>query len=285
MTLPPLPRSAPNLSPTRAMFYGAVAVVVVGVLIGTYQIGRHAALNERMAGPTQVASTDQHPSVGEKQIVSWEPNAEQADGPNKSGDVKRVALAGELYVTIRDNEVKKAPGLTVLLIPVTADLRELMKPIQARLTQIDSDHKTFEKSLRKKYPAPFATTDSFSPHETIAQDDLYRKELAEYERSHADLGLERETSEILQHFKKTAAEIKTDSEGKFRAEVKAGNYLLFSEGFHVSNDTGMWCKAIDASSPNLHLSLDTKSMVYGADLSTLKVFRAIVMQLEVPPKP
>jgi len=64
-------------------------------------------------------------------------------------------------------------------------------------------------------------------------------------------------------FAKISQETTTNSEGKFRAEVEVGPYILLSGIFSMPFDKLVWCKAIKAQGSEIALSLNQETAVKG----------------------
>lgn len=168
---------------------------------------------------------------------------------------RKCVVSGELFVTTQSGDVKKAAGLSVRFLPVTAEFRNRLTELVKQFDDCSEERDAAMKAWNAKNPEPL---DSFSSKHSKW---LEAQSKHVYGPLSARFKVISEDGDKL--LAKTSQETTTNSDGKFHIEVEAGPYALVSGMFSMPFDKLVWCKAIKAEGSNLALNLNQESAVEG----------------------
>jgi hypothetical protein len=215
-----------------------------------------------------------------KQSITQGPNAEQPS-PKTSGKAKpNIPISGELFVTTNGGDVKKAAGLRLYFTPATPVLRDIVKTTVPKADQIEEDsHANFNKVFNK-----YLRGVSLIAPEYKAREKAYDKEMDEYSQTTYTPHISPLLKNAENALRRGVKEAVSDGDGKFKVELPADKYLLWSDKVFILKEELSWCKAFDAQASPVHLILNQDSVVfYGLDhgrgLDTHRLLRVAVIEL------
>jgi hypothetical protein len=165
----------------------------------------------------------------------------------------RSGLSGELFVTLKNGDVKKAAGLQIRFIPVDDATRDAVREAK----KVDDAGYTFIDNLSAKYPlwdSLHLPTEGQAGKQTAAAE----REKAEFLKNHKPT-LDAAIAKVIQRAQSTT----TTSDGRFQISLEPGEYLLFSDQCEIGRDKLVWTKRVVVSGAETNISLDQKSAIRG----------------------
>ena len=194
-------------------------------------------------------------------VLSWFLAA--AIGCSKASPEKCV-ISGELFVTTKGGDVKKAAGLSVRLRPVTPEFQEGIKGLHTRIAHEIAELDRVCAELKMKYP--HSLNDSEMPpaekERNKAMEEQYEKEEKKYREETYYPHSRPLWAEAERFVQNDGIEASTNADGKFRIEAGAGTYLLTSDTYSLGGDKLAWCKVVRVSGSESTLSLDQKAAIF-----------------------
>ena len=201
------------------------------------------------------------------------PDSSSATPPTKPICV----VKGEIFVTTRSGDVKKAAGLNVSFIPVTEDFRQSLRKLLSEASQIEADFDRYYQATHQK-DEPGGGSES---HDSKFRDLSHR--LKVIDETTKNLMCKDKASIELRDFKERSyfPQIKglneaakkllakdpyqtvTGGDGTFLIELPAGDYLLLTEQVEILSEPIMWCKAVTAVEKAGSIIVNQKSATFG----------------------
>jgi hypothetical protein len=181
----------------------------------------------------------QKPQLADAKSVPPAPKQAPAPVAAPSAPPKRnVQVSAELFVNLESGDVKRAAGLGVRLTPITGALRDLVSANALAVDKLDKERDTAHEAIEKQYPTPIGDRS-----DNLSKRINARNEYDEKEYMPRVLLLVAPVEAALR--KVAAYQTTTDSEGKFRLEVKEGKYLLTSDPARFGEHLCAWCQAVE----------------------------------------
>jgi len=171
-----------------------------------------------------------------------------------------VQTAGELFVTTKAGDVKKAAGQEIHLTSITPEFQRSVVSLLARANQSQAEHKRVWDEGYAKY---LAGIDSDSP-EYKARDEAFDREYGpRFDKTLGELRTALDTARnILLAGQLTVV---TDGDGKFKIEIPPGSYVLWTAPRTMGEQSFSWCTIVEARHAPLNLILSEDSAFFYSD--------------------
>ena len=181
----------------------------------------------------------------------------------------KYVVKGEIFVTTKGGDVKKAAGLNVSFTPITAEMRQSISKLLAEADQIEAESKSHFEATFQKYPderVENMVTSGWSSRQKVI-DKARDKEFDEYNKTTYWPRIKPLNKAGKRLLTKDAYQTVTSSDGTFSVELPAGEFLLITEQFEIMEQKLVWCKVINASENSRSIVINQKFAVFGRDVS------------------
>ena len=193
-----------------------------------------------------------------EQNVSMMINSEIA--PKVESTKSAIRISGELFLTLKNGDVKRAAGLTTYFTPVSREMRDTIKTKLPKLNQIEQNYESFRDQVYKKYPSVFEDPKSKT---NMSRDESREKEINAYRKKEYDPHADPLMKSLKAAVEKDRYTVNADGDGKFTLEVIPGSYVIWTEELSILRDQLRWCKVIDISNKTPNIVLDQNSAILG----------------------
>jgi hypothetical protein len=227
---------------------GVGGVLLIGITVGV-TLWATGALSKTQGGTKADNSTGTATSAEPNKAVSA-----------KIAEVQLVPISGELFVTTKGGDVKKAAGQGIHLTPITPDLQKSVITFLANANECQARwNRVFEEGYGKyKRGVQFNTPAYKSGEEAFDREFRPNVEKAQGELKAA---LDSALSVLLSGARSAVA----DSDGKFKLEIPAGRYVLWTDARTMAQQSFSWCKIVEAREAPVNLILSEGSVFLYSD--------------------
>ena len=172
--------------------------------------------------------------------------------------VRPVVVSGELFVTTKGGDVKKAAGQIIHLTPVTPESQKSIVALLAKADQIQGELDRIVEEGRGKY---LGLSVSATSREQEARRKAFKDEYGpQLSKKHGQMKtlLEGTLHTVLAGARNAVA----DSEGKFKLEVPPGKYVLWAGPRTMGEQGWYWCEVVEVRDLPVSLILSEDSVFF-----------------------
>lgn len=179
-----------------------------------------------------------------------------------------IEVTGELFVTTRSGDVKKAAGQKVHVVPLTPEWKDKVTALHDKGEQLVAEYeRVWDESFAKHHAKydPMSLALGGGP-EAIAASKARDKEYGPVlDRLRAEVkGVE--DAALVVVLPEGTRSIAADGDGKFRLELPSGEYVLWAGPRSMGKQMWYWCRRVSVRDSSMNLVLSEDS-VYQCNIS------------------